>query len=83
MKIEHIAIWVKDLEKMRSFYETYFSAKAGEKYINTKKDFHSYFLSFESGARQELMQMTVILGRADHMKTYLLTVAAPSPSLDS
>ena len=58
MKIEHIAIWVKDLEKMRSFYEKYFSAKAGEKYSNSKKGFHSYFLSFESSARLELMQMT-------------------------
>jgi len=57
MKIEHIAIWVKDLERMRLFYELYFLAKAGEKYFNSKKDFHSYFLSFKSGARLELMQM--------------------------
>jgi lactoylglutathione lyase len=57
MKIEHIAIWVTNLEEMRSFYEKYFSARAGEKYVNAKKGFHSYFLSFESGARLELMQM--------------------------
>ncbi len=60
MKIEHIAIWVKDLEKMKSFYEKYFHAKAGEKYFNPKKDFHSYFLSFESGPRLELMHIPSI-----------------------
>lgn len=57
MKIEHIALWTKDLEKLKSFYEQYFGAKAGEKYTNPKKQFESYFLSFESGSRLELMQM--------------------------
>lgn len=57
MKIEHIALWTRNLEKMKSFYERYFHAQAGEKYINTKKQFESYFLSFESGSRLELMQM--------------------------
>ena len=49
MKIEHLAIWVKDLEGMRRFYEDYFGAKAGALYHNTKKDFKSYFLIFEEG----------------------------------
>lgn len=55
MKIEHIAIWVKDLEKMKTFYEEFFSADAGEKYHNPKKNFTSYFLHFESGCSIELM----------------------------
>lgn len=55
MKIEHLAIYVKDLEGMRSFYETWFGAKAGEKYFNPAKNFQSYFLSFENGCRLELM----------------------------
>ncbi|APQ17228.1 VOC family protein [Maribacter hydrothermalis] len=55
MRIEHIAIWVSDLEKMRAFYETYFNAVAGEKYHNPSKEFTSYFLSFTEGARLELM----------------------------
>ncbi|MEO0570692.1 MAG: VOC family protein [Bacteroidota bacterium] len=55
MKIEHIAIWVRDLEVSRKFYETYFGAKSGEKYYNPKKSFTSYFLSFRNGARLELM----------------------------
>ena len=60
MKIEHIAIWVKDLENMRAFYETYFLATSNDKYINSKKNFQSYFLSFDNGARLEIMQMPSI-----------------------
>jgi lactoylglutathione lyase len=60
MKIEHIAIWVKDLEKMKAFYEIYFGGKANKKYRNEKKGFESYFISFDSGARLELMQMLQI-----------------------
>ena len=57
MKIEHIAIWVKDLERMKDFYCRYFTAVAGTKYTNPKKQFDSYFLSFEDGWRLELMCM--------------------------
>ena len=60
MKIEHIAIWVKDLEKMRMFYETYFNAKSNDKYFNNNKKFSSYFLTFEDTTRLELMQMPSI-----------------------
>ena len=60
MKIEHIAIWVEDLEQMRDFYEKYFEAQAGERYHNPKKEFYSYFLSFSEGCRLELMKMPII-----------------------
>lgn len=55
MLIEHVALWVRDLERMRAFYERYFAATAGKKYINPAKGFSSYFLSFGSGPRLELM----------------------------
>lgn len=55
MKIEHIAIWAKDLEKMKAFYLHFFDLKSNEKYYNPKKKFSSYFLSFEEGARIEIM----------------------------
>jgi lactoylglutathione lyase len=61
MRIEHVAIWVSDLERMRIFYQTYFNMKKGEKYENIKKGFSSYFLSFESGARIEIMKGKDIL----------------------
>ncbi|MFX0021104.1 MAG: VOC family protein [Candidatus Hermodarchaeota archaeon] len=56
MKIEHIAIWVKDLEKMRNFYEKYFDAKSSKIYNNKEKQFSSYFLTFDGTTRLELMQ---------------------------
>ena len=56
MKIEHVAIWVNDLEKMREFYETYFHCKSHSKYHNKVKMVESYFLTFESGARLEIMR---------------------------
>ena len=56
MKIEHLAIWVNDPELMKSFYEKYFELTAGEKYINPKKQFSSYFLHFgNTKTRMELM----------------------------
>ena len=61
MKIEHIAIWVEDLEKMRKFYTSYFDMKCGSKYINEKNKFSSYFLSFDNGARIEIMHRSDIL----------------------
>ena len=56
MKIEHIAIWVNDLECMRDFYMEYFNGKANSLYHNKTKQFESYFITFESGARLELMR---------------------------
>lgn len=56
MRIEHLAVWVDDIEKMRTFYLTYFDAVCGEKYVNPNKNYTSYFLSFgEGGCRIELM----------------------------
>ncbi|MFF2445348.1 VOC family protein [Priestia megaterium] len=56
MRIEHVAIWVSNLENMREFYETYFKGKSNQKYHNKEKGFESYFLSFESGMRLEIMR---------------------------
>ena len=55
MKIEHIALYVNDLEKAREFFVKYFDAKANALYHNPKTNFRSYFLRFESGARLEIM----------------------------
>lgn len=60
MKIEHVAIWCRDLEAVRLFYIQYFNAVSNELYLNEKKQYCSYFLSFESGARLELMQMNEV-----------------------
>lgn len=60
MKIEHIAIWVKDLEKMKTFYVTYFNGTSSSKYHNKDKEFESYFLTFDGGARLEIMRKSGI-----------------------
>ena len=57
MHIEHIAIWTYDLERLKYFYTSYFHAMASEKYVNPAHQFESYFLSFDSGARLEIMHM--------------------------
>lgn len=55
MKIDHIAIYVNDLENARDFFVKYFNAAAGALYHNPKTNFRSYFLSFSDGARLEIM----------------------------
>ena len=54
MRIEHVAMYVNDLEKAREFFIKYFGVKSNELYRN-KMNFCSYFLSFEDGARLEIM----------------------------
>ena len=55
MKVEHIALYVTDLETMKKFYEDYFSAKSNDKYHNPTTGLETYFLSFDEGSRLELM----------------------------
>ena len=55
MKIEHVALWTNRLEVLKEFYVRYFGGKANTKYHNKTRGFQSYFLSFDSGARLEIM----------------------------
>lgn len=55
MKIDHIALYVKDLEQSRIFFETYFHATSNTKYHNQTTGFESYFLTFDDHTRLELM----------------------------
>lgn len=56
MKINHIALWVSNLELMKQFYAKYFRGEPNTLYSNEKKQFRSHFLTFEDGCRLELMQ---------------------------
>lgn len=72
MKIDHLAIWVEDLEEMSMFYMTYFSMTRSKIYINEKKQYASYFLSFpDSETRIELMHCPDIASQSQETK-YLL-----------
>lgn len=55
MKIEHIAMYVNDIEATKNFFEKYFEAKSNSGYYNETTCFKSYFLTFEDGARLEIM----------------------------
>ena len=55
MKIEHIAMYVNDLEAARDFFIKYLGGSSNDGYHNAKTGFRSYFISFEDGARLELM----------------------------
>jgi lactoylglutathione lyase len=57
VRLEHVAIWTADLERLRAFYERYFEARVGDQYRSvTQPGFTSYFLTFpDGGPRLELM----------------------------
>jgi lactoylglutathione lyase len=60
MHIEHVAVWSRDIERLKDFYVTYFGARAGKRYERPAEQYASYFLVFDDGARLELMQMPTI-----------------------
>ena len=70
MKIEHVALYVQDLERAKEFFCKYFAANANEGYHNKKTDFRSYFLSFEDGARLELMNKPRLLDAGSIQNRY-------------
>lgn len=55
MRVEHVAVYVSDLEKTRDFFESFFEGTSGERYHNKNSGFMSYFLSFQNGSRLEIM----------------------------
>ena len=55
MKIEHIALYVNDLEAARDFFVTFLGGKSNSGYHNRNTDFRSYFIRFDDGARLEIM----------------------------
>ncbi|MBK7132002.1 MAG: VOC family protein [Bacteroidales bacterium] len=56
MTLDHVALWTNQLEILKGYYVKYFNGRANKKYINKKTGFESYFISFDSGSRLEIMQ---------------------------
>ena len=56
MRIEHVAMYVNDMERAKNFFVKYFKADASELYHNFNSGFSSYFLTFDGGSRLEIMQ---------------------------
>ena len=65
MRIEHVALYVNDLEAARDFFVTYLDGKSNDGYHNKTTDFKSFFVSFEDGARLEIMTKPELV---DHEK---------------
>jgi lactoylglutathione lyase len=63
-RIEHIGLWVRDLDPVAAFYAKYFGARVGALYQNPRKGFASRFLEFDSGARLEIMTRTDLSARS-------------------
>lgn len=55
MKIEHVALYVNDLEAAREFFVTFLGGRSNTGYHNPRTDFRSYFITFDEGARLEIM----------------------------
>lgn len=55
MKIDHCAMYVFDLEGSKRFFIKYFNAVSNDMYHNPRTGLKTYILSFDSGARLEIM----------------------------
>ena len=55
MKIEHVALYVNDLEAARIFFVTWLNGRSNDGYHNKNTDFRSYFITFDDGSRLEIM----------------------------
>lgn len=68
--LNHVGLYIKDIEEAKYFFEKYFDAKAGEKYHNPHKSFSSYLLSFDDGATLEIMTKPGLNSIADRACNY-------------
>jgi len=64
VRIEHVGLWVADIDRVAAFYAKYFGAQVGNLYRNASKGFESRFLTFAGGARLEVMTRRDVTGRA-------------------
>jgi lactoylglutathione lyase len=78
-RIEHIGVWVSDIDVVAAFYARHFGARIGERYENPRKGFASRFLEFGEGARLELMTRVDVRERAAREQLGLAHVAIAVP----
>ena len=74
-RLEHVGLWVADIDTVAAFYAKYFDAQVGELYRNPRKGFESRFLTFGSGARLEVMTRADVTQRAASEQLGLAHVA--------
>jgi lactoylglutathione lyase len=75
IRLEHVGVWVRDIDAVAQFYVRYFGARVGELYRNPRKGFSSRFLEFAGGARIELMHRADVTARVTDEQLGLAHVA--------
>ena len=60
VRIEHVALWTDDIERLAQFYARYLGAGVGPLYANPAKGYQSRFLTFAGGTRLELMRTSTL-----------------------
>ena len=76
MKIEHVAMYVNDLKAARDFFVKYLGGKSNDGYHNVNTDFRSFFISFDDGARIELMNKPGLVdSEKQHTRTGYIHIA--------
>lgn len=81
MRIEHVAVYVQDLEQAKEFFCKYFGCTSNDLYHNKVKGFKSYFLSFDTGARLEIMQkedVNLLIDNDEHLGLVHLAISVGS-----
>ena len=81
MRIEHVAVYVQDLEQAKEFFCKYFGYTSNDLYHNKVKGFKSYFLSFDTGARLEIMQkedVNLLIDNDEHLGLVHLAISVGS-----
>jgi lactoylglutathione lyase len=63
-RLEHVGLWVRDIDAVAAFYQRYFAARIGAPYRNPRKGFESRFLEFAGGARLEIMRRADVAARS-------------------
>jgi lactoylglutathione lyase len=75
VRLEHVGLWVRDLDTVVDFYARYFAARVGDRYENPRKGFESRFLEFSDGARLEIMRRKDVTTRGGDNQLGLAHVA--------
>ena len=55
MRMEHVALYVNDLEGAKEFFTNFLGGVPNDGYHNVRTGFRSYFIRFDGGARLEVM----------------------------
>jgi lactoylglutathione lyase len=75
IRLEHVGLWVRDIDAVTAFYSSYFAARVGPLYRNPRKGFESRFLEFAGGARLEVMKRVDVEARVRDEQLGLAHVA--------